>query len=80
MLAEHSLRQEHQHQQPRRERRLHHYQRREQQCHDLQRPAEDRKPGARQPAGTPQQAPGQRQAQVLVVGRLLGVHRLEGDP
>lgn len=80
VLAEHSLCQEQQHQQAERERRLHDHQRSQQQRHDLEREAEDRQARAQQPAGAPDQAPRQRQAQVLVVGRLLGVHRLQGDP
>ena len=79
-LAEHPLADDHQHQQARRQRRLHDDQRREQQRQHLQRPAEHRQARADQPARTPDQAPRQRQAQVLLVGRLLGVHRLQRDP
>jgi hypothetical protein len=80
MLAEHALREEHQHQQTGGEGRLHDHQWSEQQGQHLQRPAQDRQAGAGQPAGSPEQAPGERQAQVLLVGRLLGIHRLERDP
>jgi len=80
VLAEHPLAQEQQHEQPCGERRLHHHQGREQQRHDLQRPAENRQSRADQPAGTPEESLHERQSQVLVVGSLLGVHRLEGDP
>jgi hypothetical protein len=80
VLVQHALREEHQHQQPRGERRLHDDQRREQQRDDLQWPAEYRQARAEQPARAAHQAPGERQAQVLIVGRLLGVHCLQGDP
>ncbi len=80
VLVEHALCKEHQHQQARGERRLHDDQRREQQRDDLQRPAEDRQARSEQPARAAHQAPGERQAQVLIVRRLLGVHRLQGDP
>lgn len=65
VLVQHPLREEHQHEQTRRERRLHDDQRREQQRDELQRPAEDRKGGAEQPAPAARQTPGERQAQVL---------------
>ena len=68
------------HEQAGRKRRLHHDQRREQQRDQLQRPAEDRQPRAEQPACAAQQAPGEREAQMLAVRRLLGVHRLQRDP
>ncbi len=80
VLAEHALAEEQQHQQARGERRLHHHQRGQHQRDDLQRPAENRQSRAKQPASAPEQATDQGQAQVLLVGRLLGVHRLEGDP
>lgn len=80
VLAEHALSQEQQHDQTGRERRLHHHQRGEQQCQHLQRPAEDRQARAEHPAPAPDQPPDQCQAQVLFRGRLLGVHRLQGDP
>lgn len=80
MLAQHPLRKEHQHQQAGGERRLHDHQRSQQQSEHLKREAEDRQAGPEQPAGTPEEPPRQRQAQVLVAGRLPGVHRLEGDP
>ncbi len=75
-LAEHPLAQRQQHQQAGGERRLHHHERREQQRHDLKWPAEDRDPGAEQPARASQQAAEQRQAQVLLVWRGLGLHGL----
>jgi len=80
VLAEHPLRDEQQHQQPHRERGLHDDQRGQQQRDHLQRPAEDRQPGAEQPAGAHDQVAHQPQAQVLVAGGLPGVHRLERDP
>jgi len=80
VLAEHPLGEEHQHQQAGGERRLHEHQRRQQQRDHLQRPAEDRQACAEQPARAPDQVLGQREAQVLLRGRLLGVHRLERDP
>jgi len=80
VLAKHPLAEEHQHEQAGRERRLHHHERREQQRDHLQRPAEDRQARAEHPTSAPDEAPHQRQAQVLLVGRLLGVHRLERDP
>jgi hypothetical protein len=80
VLVQHPLREEHQHEQAGRERRLHDHQRREQQRDDLQRPTEDRKAGAQLPARPAHQSPGERQTQVLRMGRLLGVHCLQGDP
>ena len=80
VLAEDPPAEVQQHQQTGGERRLDDHQRRQQQRHDLQRPAEDRQARAHQPAGAFEQAPNQRQAQVLLVGRLLGVDRLQGDP
>jgi hypothetical protein len=80
VLAQHPLGEEHQHQQPRRQGRLHDHERGEQQCHHLQRPAEDRQSGPDQPASAPEEPPRERQAQVLLVRGLLGVHRLESDP
>jgi len=80
VLAEQPLTHEQQHQQACRKRRLNHDQRSEQQSHHLQRPAQDRQAGAEQPARPSDQAPDQRQPQVLLVGRLLGIHRLQGDP
>lgn len=80
MLAEHALRDEHQHEQADGKRRLYDHERSQQQGEDLQRPAEDRQPCAGQPAGAPEQAPDERYAQVLLVGRLPGVQRLECDP
>jgi hypothetical protein len=80
VLVQHPLREEHQHEQPGGERRLHDHQRREQQRDDLQRPAENRQARSEQPARATRQAPCERQAQVLIVGRLLRVHRLQGDP
>jgi len=80
VLAEHPLTQEHQYEQAGGERRLHHDQRREQQRDHLQRPAEDRQARAQHPAPALDQSPHQRQAQVLLAGRFLGVHRLQSDP
>jgi hypothetical protein len=80
VLSEHPLGDEHQHQQARRQRRLDDDERREQERHDLERPAEDGQPRPEQPARAPHQPPREREAQVLLVGRLLGVHRLQGDP
>jgi len=80
VLAEHALTHEHQHEQARGERGLHHDQWGEQQRDHLQRPAEDRQARAEHPAPAPDQPPHQRQAQVVLVGRLLGVHRLQSDP
>jgi hypothetical protein len=80
VLAEHPLSQEHQHEQAGGERGLHYDQRREQQREHLQWPAEDRQARSEHPAPALEEPPDQRQAQVLIVGRLLGVHRLEGDP
>jgi len=79
-LFEHPLAGEHQHQQPGGQRGLHDGQRRQHQRDDLQREAEDREARPEQPAPPPDQSPGEREAQVLLVGRLLRVHRLQGDP
>lgn len=79
-LAEHPLGDEHQHDKAGCEGRLHDDERRQQQGHDLQRKPQDGEPGAEQPARAFDQTPGKRQAQVLLAWRLLGVHRLEGDP
>ncbi len=80
VLAEHSLCEEHQHEQPAGERRLHDDERRQQQSDDLQRPAEHRQSRPEQPAPATQQAPDERDAKVLAVRRLLRVHRLQRDP
>jgi hypothetical protein len=80
VLAEHSLREQHQHEQSARERRLYDDERRQQQRDDLQWPAEDRQPCAEQPAPTTDQPPNERETQVLAVRRLLRVHRLQRDP
>lgn len=80
MLAEQALRDEHQHEQAERKRRLDHHQRSQQQGEDLQRPAEDRQPRAGEPAGAPGKAPDERHTQVLLLGRLTGIQRLERDP
>lgn len=79
-LVEHPLAHDHQHEQPCREGRLHDHQGREFEGDHLQRPTEHREPGAKQPSPAPQQPRRQREAQVCVRGRLLGVHRLESDP
>jgi len=80
VLIEHPLPEEHQHDQPERERGLHHDQRGEHQRDDLQRPAEYREAGPGQPAHPPDQAEHQRRAKVMPGGRLLRVHRLKRDP
>jgi len=80
VLVQHPLAEEHQHEQARGECRLDDYERCQQQRDQLQRPAEDRQAGAQQPAPASRQAPREREAQVLAAGRLLGVHRLQGDP
>lgn len=80
VLSEHPLGEEQQHEQARRERGLYDRERREQQRHHLQRPADDRQPRADQPARPPDQSPRERQTQVLLVRRLLGVRRLQRDP
>jgi hypothetical protein len=80
VLAEHPLTHEHQHEQARGERGLHDDQRCEQQRDHLQRPAEDRQASAEHPASPLDQSPDERQAQMLLAGRLLGVHRLQRDP
>jgi hypothetical protein len=80
VLAEQVLGEEHQHQQAGGEGGLHDDERGQHQRHDLQRPAEDRKAGAGEPAGPPRETPCQSEAQVLLVGGLLGVERLERDP
>lgn len=79
VLAEHPFPNEHQHEQPRSERRLHDHQRRQQQRQYLQRPAEDRESGAEQPAGPSDQSTRERESQVCSGGRLLRVHRLQRD-
>jgi hypothetical protein len=80
VLSEQALGEQHQHQQPRRERRLDDHERGQHQRHDLKRPAEHREPRAREPARAAGEAPCQREPQLLLVGRLLGVERLQGDP
>ncbi len=80
VLAEHPLPHEHKHEQARGERGLHDDQRREQQRDHLQRPTEDRQARAEHPAPASDQPPDQRQAQMLLAGRFLGVHRLQRDP
>jgi hypothetical protein len=79
-LAEQTLAHEHQHQQAGGERGLHDDQRREDQRDHLQRPAEHREPCPEQPAPAPDQPRGKRKPQMVVQRRLLGVHRLKGDP
>jgi len=80
MLAEHPLSQEQQDDQSGGKRGLYHHQRRKQQRDHLQRPAEDRQTRAEHPAPAPDEPPDQRQTQVLLVRRILGVLRLQGDP
>jgi hypothetical protein len=79
-LAEQALAHEHQHEQAGCERRLHDDQRRENQREDLQRPAEHREPRPEQPAPAPDQPRSEREPQVVIQRRLLGIHRLKGDP
>lgn len=79
-LAEHPLSGEHQHEQARGQRGLNDDQGREFEGEHLQRPAEHRERRAEQPAFAPQQPRRQRKSQVRLCGRLLGIHRLEGDP
>ncbi len=79
-LPEQTLADQHQHEQARRQRGLHHDQRREQQREHLQGEAEYRQARADQPAPPLHEAPRERKTQVLLVGRLPRVHRLEGDP
>jgi hypothetical protein len=76
VLAEHPLAEEQQHEQADGERRLHHHERCQQQRQHLQRPPQHRQAGAEQPAGALKQADHQRRSQVILAGRLLGVHRL----
>ena len=80
VLPEHPLGEEQQQDQAGCKRGLHDDERSEQQRDDLKRPAEDRQARAEQPARAAHQSPCEREAQVLIVGRLLGVHRLQGDP
>jgi len=78
-LTEHALGDHEQHHQPHRERRLHDHQRREQQREHLQRPAEHGQARAEQPARALQEPPHEREAQVILARRPLGVVRLERD-
>ncbi len=80
MLAEHLLAEEQQHEQSRCERRLNHHQWRQQQRDDLEGPAQDRKPGAEQPAGAFEQSAHECHAQVLLGRGLPGVECLQNDP
>jgi hypothetical protein len=79
-LAEHALAEEQQHEQADGHGRLNDHERNQQQRDDLQRPAEHRKPGSRQPARAAQQVEGKRGVQVLGMGGALGVHRLQRYP
>ncbi len=79
-LAEHVLADQQQGQQAARESRLDDDEGSEQQRHHLQRPAEDRQARAEQPARALYEAPEEGQPQMLLLGRLSGVHRLQGDP
>jgi len=79
VLPQHALAEEHQRQQADRERGLHDDEGGEQQRHDLQREAEHRQPGPREPACASQQPERKRRAQVLGVRSLLGVERLQRD-
>jgi hypothetical protein len=78
-LSKHALAREHQHEQARRKRRLHDDEGHEFEREHLQRPAKHREPGAKEPAPSTQQPRGEREPQMRVRGRLLGIHRLEGD-
>lgn len=78
-LSKHALAREHQHEQARGERRLHDDQRHELEREHLQRPAKHREPGAKEPAPSAQQPRREREPQMGLRGRLLRVHRLEGD-
>lgn len=80
VLAEHPLGKEQQHEQTSCERGLNDGEWREQQRDHLQRPAEERQPGAEQPTRSSDETPRERQTQVLLVRRLLGVRRLQRDP
>jgi hypothetical protein len=80
VLPEHALSDHQQHQQACGERGLHDHQGSEQQREHLQRPAEDREAGPEQPTGALDQSRDQRDAQVLLVGCLPGIQRLQGDP
>lgn len=79
-LAEHALADNHQHRQAQRQRRLHDNQGCEAEGHHLQGPAEHRQGGAAQPAHTPNQAQRERHTQVLLLGGLARVHRLQRKP
>lgn len=79
-LAQHPLAHDHQHEQACGERRLHDHERRVFEGDHLQRPAEHGQPCAEQPASASEQPRGEREPQVRVRGRLLGVHRLKRDP
>ncbi len=80
VLAEHALAKEQQHQQAGGQRGLDEDQRSQQQREYLQRPTEDRQARSQQPPRAGDQPPDERQAQVLLVRGLLGVHRLQGYP
>jgi hypothetical protein len=80
VLAEHALAEEQQHEQAGGQRWLDHHERGQQERQYLQRPAEHRQPGSRQPARPPEQVERERWMQVLGVGGALGVHRLQRDP
>lgn len=76
-LIEHALTEEQQDEQACRKRRLDDDQGREQKSDDLKGKAEDRNAGARKKARPFEQVTGQRQAQMLMARRPLGVHRLQ---
>jgi len=80
VLAEHTLGEEQQRKQAGGEGWLHDHQWSQQQRDDLQGPAEDRQSRAEQPARAPEQPPDESDPQVLLLGRLPGVRRLQGDP
>jgi len=79
-LAEHALAHHHQHRQAERQRRLHDHQGGEAEGQHLQRPAQHRQGGAAQPAHAPDQAQRECHAQVLLLGGLARVHRLQREP
>jgi hypothetical protein len=80
VLVQHAPSEVQKHEQAGRERRLDDDQRREQERHDLQRKAEDRNARAREESRAFEQVARQGDAQVLVVRRPLGVHRLQRYP
>jgi hypothetical protein len=80
VLAEHALAEKQENQQTAGKRGLHDDQRGQPKRHHLEREAQHREPGAEQPARARDEPAREREAQVRLPGRLLGVHRLQGDP